>query len=515
MAEIVLTTLNARYWHSSFGLRYLKANMGELADATALIEFTINDRLIDIVAAIRSHQPKIIGLGIYIWNIDQTTQLVRDLRAACPRAVIVIGGPEVSYEYEQLPIVEDADYLITGEADLEFAQLCRRLLHQDKTEATQLPVLNESKVIPGTISTLDQVRMPYELYSDEDIAHRVIYVEISRGCPFTCEFCLSALEIPVRLFGEEEFLQAMQDLLDRGVRQFKFVDRTFNLNLRVSAAVLRFFLERMTDGLFLHFEMIPDRLPAPLRELIAEFPPGVLQFEIGVQTFNAAVGELISRRQDNNQLEDNFRFLREQTGVHIHADLIVGLPGETLSSFAEGFDRLVRLNPHEIQVGMLKRLRGTPITRHDENWEMNYSRNAPYEILSNRLLDFETVHRMRRFARYWDVFANSGNFVRTIPLLWESGSPFDRFDGFCEWLYQVEQRTHTIPLKMQVTRLFEYLTAELSLAEDRVAAVLLEDYQRGGRRDIPDVLRAWYDRTSDVRKTRQSLPRRQQRHLRE
>ncbi|HAD59885.1 MAG TPA: B12-binding domain-containing radical SAM protein, partial [Planctomycetaceae bacterium] len=171
--------------------------------------------------------------------------------------------------------------------------------------------------------------------------------------------------------------------------------------------------------------------------------------------------------------------------------------------------------PHEIQVGMLKRLRGTPITRHDENWEMNYSRNAPYEILSNRLLDFETVHRMRRFARYWDVFANSGNFVRTIPLLWESGSPFDRFDGFCEWLYQVEQRTHTIPLKMQVTRLFEYLTAELSLAEDRVAAVLLEDYQRGGRRDIPDVLRAWYDRTSDVRKTRQSLPRRQQRHLRE
>ena len=514
MAEVVLTTLNARYWHSSFGLRYLKANMGELAEATELIEFTINDRLIDVVAGIRGHQPKIIGLGVYIWNIDQTTQLISDLKLACPDAVIVIGGPEVSYEYERLPVVELADYLITGEADLAFPRLCRQLLARPQSDLLQLPVA-EHKVISGTVPSLADIRMPYDLYSDEDIAHRVIYVEISRGCPFTCEFCLSALEIPVRLFDVETFLAAMQSLLDRGARQFKFVDRTFNLNLRVSELVLQFFFDRMTEGLFLHFEMIPDRLPDGLRTLIAKFPAGVLQFEIGVQTFNEDVGELISRRQDNQKLADNFQFLRKQTGVHIHADLIVGLPGESLRSFADGFNRLVRLGPHEIQVGMLKRLRGTPIPRHDTEWGMNYSRNAPYEILSNRLLDFETVHQMRRFARYWDIFANSGNFVRSIPLLWETEEPFESFRTFCSWLYRIEQRTHTIPLKVQVTRLFQYLTVERSLAEDRVAPVLLEDYQRGGRRDVPDVLRTWYDLASAVSNAERSLPPRQQRHLRQ
>jgi radical SAM superfamily enzyme YgiQ (UPF0313 family) len=182
------------------------------------------------------------------------------------------------------------------------------------------------------------------------------------------------------------------------------------LNLRISRAILEFFLERWTPGLFLHFELIPDRLPESLREIIQRFPAGSLQFEIGVQTFSDDVSQLISRPQDNLKLEENLRFLRTETGVHIHTDLIVGLPGESLDSFAAGFDRLYVLHPQEIQVGILKRLRGTPIIRHDAEWQMVYSRNAPYEILSNRLLSFEQVNGLRRFARYWDLVGNSGNF---------------------------------------------------------------------------------------------------------
>jgi radical SAM superfamily enzyme YgiQ (UPF0313 family) len=216
--------------------------------------------------------------------------------------------------------------------------------------------------------------LPYDLYTDADIAHRVIYVEASRGCPYECEFCLSSLDVPVRNAPLEPFLTAMQHLLDRGVCQFKFVDRTFNLNLKISSAILRFFLERYRPGLFVHFEMIPDRLPQALRELIREFPPGVLQFEVGIQTFNEQVAKLISRRQDNARAEENLRWLREETGVHVHADLIVGLPGEDMASFAAGFDRLVALGPQEIQVGLLKRLRGTPIVRHDRDWGMVYIR---------------------------------------------------------------------------------------------------------------------------------------------
>src|SRR5213076_2828727 len=227
---------------------------------------------------------------------------------------------------------------------------------------------------------------------------------------------------------------ALQHLVDRGVRQFKFVDRTFNVNLNVSKTILEFFLERLRPGIFLHFEMIPDRLPEPLRELIARFPPGVLQFEVGIQTFNSEVSQRIKRRQDHIKLADNLRFLRSETGVHVHADLIVGLPGESLESFAAGFDRLIALGPQEIQVGILKRLRGTPIVRHDHEWEMRYNPQPPYEMLQNKLLDFATMQRLRRFSRYWDLVGNSGNFVESTALIWsENGSPFWRFVQFSDW----------------------------------------------------------------------------------
>src|SRR3954468_20945007 len=181
--------------------------------------------------------------------------------------------------------------------------------------------------------------------------------------------------------------------------------------------------------------MIPDRLPEALRATIAKFLPGALQFEVGVQTFNGDVAELISRRQDNDKLEDNLRWLKRKAGVHVHADLIVGLPGEDIASFARGFDRLVALSPQEIQVGMLKRLRGTPIVRHDQEWGMVYSPHAPYEILQTKLIDFATMQRMRRFARFWDLIANSGNFIETSPLIWSGGSAFESFMRFSDWLY--------------------------------------------------------------------------------
>jgi radical SAM superfamily enzyme YgiQ (UPF0313 family) len=218
------------------------------------------------------------------------------------------------------------------------------------------------KIIPAELPKLEDVALPYDLYTPHDLAHRVVYVEASRGCPFTCEFCLSSLDIPVRQFPLEKFLTAMEGLLTRGATQFKFVDRTFNLNLMVSRAILQFFLARMRPGLFVHFEMVPDRLPEALRAVIAQFPAGSLQFEVGVQTFDEQTSRNISRRQDHAKLAENLTWLRSHTGVHVHADLIVGLPGEDLASFARGFDRLVALGPQEIQVGILKRLRGTPLS---------------------------------------------------------------------------------------------------------------------------------------------------------
>src|SRR5438105_1326020 len=409
MPDIVLTTLNAKYIHAAFGLRYLLANLGPLRPEACIVEFDIHQRPLDMAEVLLARQPKIIGLGVYIWNVVATTELVATLKRLRPDLAIILGGPEVSYETSEQSAVQLADYVITGEADLKFAELCRQLLSGERPK---------TKIIPAELPDFGQLVLPYDLYDEQDIAHRVIYVEASRGCPFSCEFCLSSLDIPVRQVPLENLLSHLQRLLDRGVKQFKFVDRTFNLNINASRTLLEFCLQRWRPGLFFHFEMIPDRLPPALREIIARFPPGALQFEVGIQSFDEEVCRRISRRQDFRKLEDNFHFLRAQTGVHIHADLIFGLPGETIASFAEGFDRLIKLNPQEIQVGILKRLRGTPIARHDADWQMVYNPQPPYEILQNKLIDFPTLQQMRRFARYWDLVGNSGNFVETTPLLW-------------------------------------------------------------------------------------------------
>lgn len=484
--DIVLGTLIARYIHTAFGLRYLHANIGEdLQKRTLVREWMIQQPVPVILEDILELNPKILGLGVYIWNVEPMLRLVDALKRIRPDMIIVLGGPEVSYETEGQPIVELADYIITGEADVAFGELCRALLAGD----TQQP-----KITRAALPSVPDLKLPYGLYDDEDVAHRIMYVEVSRGCPFRCEFCLSSLELPVRKFALEPFLEEMQRLLDRGVKQFKFVDRTFNLNLRVSQTILDFFYDRYTPGLFLHFEMIPDRFPEALRENVKRFPPGSLQFEVGIQTFCPDTCERISRRQNNQKLEENLSFLRAETGVHVHADLIAGLPGETLESFAEGFDHLLQLGPQEIQLGILKRLRGTPITRHDEEWDMVYSSFPPYDILQNQCIDFSTMQRIKRFAKFWDKYGNSGNFSRSLELLWSASeeSPFWTFWSLSGWLFQRVQKTHSISLQRLMELLFTYLTdVELGpqLKKQEVAEVLWSDYQHVQSLKIPKFLK--------------------------
>lgn len=479
--HIVLATQNARYSHASFGLRYLFASLGDLRPHTRMLEFELRQPAEHIVATLLAESPQIVGLGVYIWNVAPLTRVVRALRAARPDLLIVVGGPEVSYEVEQQEICGLADYVITGEADLAFPDLCRALL------AGQRPVGRVVAAPPVDVRTLP---LPYDLYTDADIAHRVTYVEASRGCPFTCEFCLSSLDSPVRRFPLETLLPAFQRLLDRGVQHFKFVDRTFNLSIPYSLQLLEFFLARHRPGLFLHFEMIPDRLPEKLRTIIRAFPPGTLQFEVGVQTFNEEVAARIRRRQDYAKTEENLRFLLQETDSYIHADLIYGLPGESLEGFGAGFDRLVALGPQEIQVNQLKRLRGTPIVRHDAEWGVRWQADAPYEIVENRLIPSAAMQRMRRFAKYWDLFANSGNFVETAPLLWRNASPFAAFMAFSDFLHERFGRSHALSLAAQAEALFDYLRERGQPGPD-LAAQLWRDYSRNARRDLPLFLRPW------------------------
>ena len=494
---ILLSTLNARYAHASLGLRYLLANMGDLQPQTCLQEFVIGTRTTDLVEKLLVHRPRIIGFGVYIWNVEETTRLVAVLKRVAPDVVIVLGGPEVSYESAEQAIVQLADYVITGWGDVTFAHLCRQILHGPK------PLM---KMHAGVQPPLAEVALPYDLYTAQDIAHRTLYVEASRGCPFKCEFCLSALDKTAWPFDLGQFLAQLEGLHARGARLFKFVDRTFNLNIKSSLKIMQFFLDKLAaapdDPVFAHFEVVPDHLPDALKDAISRFPEGTLQFEIGIQSFNPQVQALVSRKQDNEKAAENIRWLRTHSHAHLHVDLIAGLPGEDMASFARGFDRLVQLAPHEIQFGILKRLRGTPIIRHTQDFGLVFDPHPPYTILATDRIDFSEMQRLVRFARYWDLVANSGRFAHTLPLIL-GATPFRSFMALSDWLYGKTDATHRIALDRLAGLVGQWLCLQ-GVERAQVDKVIATDY--AGQTPKLPVL-------NDTSLAKQNLPQRQARHI--
>ena len=477
---VVLAGVNARYRHTAFGLRCLKAALGERESQCVIEETTIKGDQDTFAKTILQHSPQIVGIGVYIWNVPQVESLVARLKALKPDLIIVLGGPEVSHETEGQPVVELADFVICGEGEEVFAQLVEAILQGRETGP---------RIQDGGLPDLSSLPSPYPLYTDEDIANRVVYVEASRGCPFKCQFCLSSLDKKVRQVPLERFFEDMEVLLLRGARDFKFIDRTFNLKLDVSTRILRFFLDRIDAGISLHFEMIPDRLPDALKELLASFPPGIVQLEVGIQTFDKATAAKIERRQNYDKTEDNIRYLHEHTGVHLHTDLIVGLPGENLETFAMGFDRLIDLRPQEIQVGILKRLKGTPIRMHDQASGMKYNPDPPFDVLQTDVLSPEETEEMKHFSRLWDRIANSGNFVEGLPLLWrDSHGPFVSFRGLVQYFLGIYGRSFGISLVDLHRGMLAYLVEVSGVDEVEARETLHRDFHRTPGRKTPRFL---------------------------
>jgi len=474
--DILLSTLNARYMHTAFGLRYLYANLGELQSEAEIVEFTIQERPLNMAEKLLSFQPRIIGFSVYIWNVAEIHDTVALIKQIAPDIIIVLGGPEVSHHPDLPAVCELADYVISGQGEQSFRQLCEQVLDGTAPEA---------KLIEGQPMKLDEIALPYRFYNDEDIRNRLIYVEASRGCPFKCEFCLSALDKTATPFPLEAFLLEMDQLWQRGVRNFKFIDRTFNLKVSTSTRILEFFLERMSEDLYLHFELVPDNLPDKLKAVLKQFPPQSLQFEIGIQTFDPEIQTRISRKQNNDKTRDNIRWLREHTGAHLHTDLIFGLPGDTLDNFADSFNQLVSLNPHEIQLGILKRLRGAPLNRHNDPYDLRFNPQPPYNILSTSSVDFMTMQRVNRFARFWDMIGNSGRFINTLPLILGE-QPFNRFMQLSDRLYELAGQSYKINLRRLFEMIYVVMSEELGIEPERVKAQLKLDYARANIKGVPD-----------------------------
>jgi hypothetical protein len=449
---ILLTTINAKWIHPSLALRLLKTNLGELEAQCEIIEFALRQPLAEKTEPILAARPRILGISVSIWNHAATVELFAELEKAWAetKPVVVLGGPEVSYLPPTTKIFRYADYVIRGEGEAAFRALCENILTTERSPRRTVHIATKfpAQFINAEPVNLSELKSGYHFYTDEDAAKKLIYVEASRGCPFSCEFCagnfvalgagnfvargLSAVKEqggvpdaepegrrtkglrfpPVREFALEPFLAEMDVLVRRGAKTFKFLDRTFNLNIKRTLRICEFFLEKIAEGnaIVVHFEMVPSLFPPELREILTRFPPGTLRLEIGVQTLNPEIAARIGRVSNPEKELENIRFIREKTNAIIHVDLIAGLPGEDIASFGMGFDRLWRVlsgaGKTEIQLGILKLLPGAPIARHNETFGMRYSLQPPYEVLETSAMSAADIERIKNFARFWELIVN-------------------------------------------------------------------------------------------------------------
>jgi radical SAM superfamily enzyme YgiQ (UPF0313 family) len=445
MSAIVLATINAKWIHPSLALRLLKANLGNLETHCTILEFALRQPLKEKTAPIIAEHPQIIGFSVSIWNHLATLELLKALEAEwkneTQKPFVVLGGPEVSWLPEDAEIFSHADYVIRGEGEESFRFLCFELLGENcsagKAKTAKTIFLGKGEAIVN----VNEITSPYRLYTDEDIEQKLIYVEASRGCPFNCEFCLGssrnlAAAQKVREFPLESFLADMETLIKKGTKTFKFLDRTFNLDIDRALRIIEFFLDRINDRPFcVHFEMVPSRFPESLKELLCRFPAGTLRLELGIQTFNTQTRALLQMSGNIDEELKTLEFLREKTSAILHVDLIAGLPGEGLASFKSGFDRLWQVLSKqgkdktpcgffEIQLGILKCLPGTPIARHNETYKMKYSAAPPYEVIETAALSAAELDKIKNFARFWELIVNRAPFPALLP----AGKPvFDRF----------------------------------------------------------------------------------------
>jgi len=431
MKDILLAVINAKWIHPSLALRLLKANLGPLEDTSEIIEFALRQPLREKTAPILAAKPRILGLSVSIWNHLATLELLKKLWEAwadedVSRPVIILGGPEVSYLPKESEIFQFADYCIRGEGEIAFRELCGKILNKD-----DILINNEFNTV-----NVKEIKSGYSLYTDEDLRKKLVYVESSRGCPFGCEFCLSATgasatgasavsagvrDSRVREFPLEPFFCEMEGLIHRGAKTFKFLDRTFNFNIERSMKIMNFFLYNINEQikqnrkpLVVHFEMVPSRFPPGLIDTIARFPPDTLRLEIGIQTLNPEVGARIGRPSKPEQELETLKLLAEKTNAIIHVDLIAGLPTEGMESFGKGFDALWdAFNGRdsrrvEIQLGILKLLPGAPIARHIECFGLMFNSLPPYELIESAAIPASNMDRIKNFARFWELLVNRG-----------------------------------------------------------------------------------------------------------
>ena len=438
--KILLTAINAKYIHSNLAVYSLKAYSQD--EGVELAEYTINQRSEDILMDIYKRRPDVLCFSCYIWNLDVVEELVRELGKLMPDLAIWLGGPEVSYDAKdvlcRLPMVRG---VMKGEGEETFAELCKiyRCSKHTDEELENLTGITFRRA-DGTIienpwrEVMDLSKVPFVYQRIEDFEHKIVYYESSRGCPFSCSYCLSSVDKRLRFRNLELVKQELQFFLDHKVPQVKFVDRTFNCKHDHAIAIWKYIAEHDNGITNFHFEVAADLLNEEELKILEGMRPGLVQLEIGVQSTNPDTIRAIRRTMDFDKVSEVVARIQKKGNIHQHLDLIAGLPYEDIQSFAHSFDDVYALKPEQLQLGFLKVLKGSYMEEQQKAYGLEHKSRPPYEVLYTKWLSYEDVIRLKGIEEMVEVYYNSRQFTHTIEALeQEYTSSFEMYDRLREY----------------------------------------------------------------------------------
>ncbi|QAY66713.1 B12-binding domain-containing radical SAM protein [Paenibacillus protaetiae] len=478
--KVVLSTLNAKYIHTSLALRCLKAYSAHEFDID-IAEYTIKDPAMNIVSDLFERKPDVIGFSCYIWNIEETITVINMLRKIMPEVHIILGGPEVSYDTEHwMERIPEVDFIVVGEGEETFNHLLKEIEGTRKYHMVfgiayrkQREGYKEILLNPGR-PKLDLATLPSPHRFDEDLpnlGNRIVYFETSRGCPFSCQFCLSSIEVGVRYFDMERTKADILYLIEQGAKLIKFVDRTFNIKRDYALEMFKFLIENH-NGCVFQFEITADIMRPEVLDYLAEHAPaGIFRFEIGVQSTNDITNLAVQRRQNWTKLVRTVTKVKDSGKIDQHLDLIAGLPHEDYDTFRKTFNDVFALRPEELQLGFLKMLRGTGLRNDADKFGYVYMDRAPYEMLGNDLMPFADIVRIKRVEDVLEKYWNAHRMDHTLLYLVDRvfASPFDFFQAFGDFWERRGWQKIGHQLEDLYTRLWSFLTEEgARLSEGRL-----------------------------------------------
>ncbi|MGG2066562.1 B12-binding domain-containing radical SAM protein [Bacillus sp. S14(2024)] len=483
--NVVISTLNAKYIHTNLAIRYIKAYAQPEFDLE-MAEYTINDPAMNIVTDLHKRKPDVIGFSCYIWNIEETIEVIQMLKKINPNLIIFVGGPEVTYDVtDWLKRVPEIDFIIIGEGEIAVKNLLFEIQGAqqfEKLDGIGFIKADGTHVIKPQREKLNLKELPSPYRFPEDIPHlskRITYIETSRGCPFSCQFCLSSIEVGVRYFDRERIKEDIRYLMKNGARVIKFVDRTFNISRSYAMEMFQFLIDEHVPGTVFQFEITADIMrPEVIEFLNTHAPAGLFRFEIGVQSTNDQTNDLVKRRQNFEKLTRTVTMVRDGQKIAQHLDLIAGLPEEDYQSFRKTFNDVFALRPEELQLGFLKMLRGTGLRIQANDYQYVYMNQAPYEMLGNNVLSFDEIIQIKQvedvLEKYWNAHRMDNAVSYVISHTFDT--PFDFFQEFgTYWDTQGWSRIgHQLEDLFQ--RLYQFLQSRETTQLHTIKALLTVDY---------------------------------------